>query len=170
MYNFLAVSPGSVKLIGQPLVRLTGGDVISVQAGEAEQVKNSCASFLRLVSFDPEPESQDGLTELTLGQKLQLNAAAKTTSLPVKPEHAEDDLIKLNQEVHIDLSLQAKAPEAMAYLKVLIELDPPPIAKIKAVAKRYPLNTRIQDALQEVIKQHEGTLEKEALENGTSDI
>lgn len=148
MYHFFATGPGRVDLL-RGSVDLMGGDVLSVESNEANYVLNSYKSFLVLSAYDPEElEVKDSPAALINQATAQAaEQAPSPTVLVGLDEHAnaaDSDEADPNVQIDTDLPAGAKAPEAAAYISLLMEADPVPLVKIKAIASRYAKNKQIQ--------------------------
>jgi hypothetical protein len=153
MYHFLATGPGRVDILAGRK-DLMSGDTLSVESNEAHYVLNSYKDFLSLTSYDPdEPKVKDSLAH-TLAQAAQLAAdIAPTPTIKVGLDENQTNVDDEDPDqtqvplVDDDLSPNAKAPEAASYIALLIDSNPVPLAKIKAIADRYPKHKQIQTLL-----------------------
>lgn len=158
MYYLQVMSPGTIRLPDGSTKRLMAGDIYEVENSEASVIALNSYPFLQFGAADPEevekPES--------LAKNLKDRAEKEKAAIPVLTnvleqgpvETANEDVIvelDANAGVEIDLAADAKAPAAVVYLRSLGNLADLPVAKIKAVAARYPNASSVQNVVAELL-------------------
>jgi hypothetical protein len=167
MYYFIAISPGVVRLTGQPDKKVFAGDVVEVGKAYVEQIFATCPFLNFNYTDEQEEDKSPSVAEKEAKEKLieetKLVETKKFEQGPtLEDPFTEEEGLKFPEEnLVIDLPPNAKVTEAISYMEKLLSLDHIFLDKLKAVADMYPSNKRVQSL-------YEGAVQTEKLKKGKS--